>query len=945
MRVYDLARQLEMSNKELIDKMHFLGIEVKSHSSSIEDSVVRTVLDHLESAEESGAPAAAKPQATPSRPAQPAPRPPEPPAPPKLDARALALQALERAKARRRQQEAEQAGAGEATLVAPEYQKVELGGGARTRPATTEPPAAPVAATPAAPSAPAPQAPQTAVAPAAAPVAPPPAASPAPIVAGPPQPAAPPQAPASAPQPPRQAPPQYAGHRPQPAPGAPATAPAARPQRPRLSSRNVELQQLPSLPKRKSQPPRGGERGADLTVPPVIDVMKLRPTRRPLVAKKPDEKEDDRRKRGGPVKQAAPIGTKKIRPGRFLNLLNLEDTVQGAAQRRAARLRAAGQSQGRGGHHAAVVREPRIFKLHGDLTVAEFAQRIGVQAAEVIGKAMGLGQMLTMNQLISADLCELLASELGLHVEIVPENDELDVAEYVQDLGKEGDLAPRPPVVTVMGHVDHGKTSLLDAIRKTNVAGGEFGGITQHIGAYHVETSRGEVVFLDTPGHAAFTAMRARGASVTDIVVLIVAADDGVMPQTVEAINHARAANAPIVVAINKVDLPDANIQRVKNELMQYSLLGEELGGDTIMCEVSAKTGQGIDALLEMIVLQAEILELKAPINERAHGVVIESEIDPLRGISATVLVQAGTLRVGDAFVCGDVSGRVRMMLDDFGHDVESALPAHPVEILGLDGCPAVGENFLVLENEKMARQIAEIREKRRRRQTQNKAQRPHVTLEGLADYLKQDDKPKDLNIVLKADVQGSVEAVSDAIQRLATEKVRVQILHSGVGAVSESDVQLAMASDAVILGFNVRPDQTANELAAQEGIDIKTYRVIYELLEELQAAMLGMLDKKFKEVTRGSAEIRQIFRISRLGNIAGCHVTTGVIGRNDKVRLVRDGKVVYEGRLSTLKRMKDDIREAAAGFECGMTLVDFQDIKEGDVIEAFTEEEVAQTL
>jgi translation initiation factor IF-2 len=393
------------------------------------------------------------------------------------------------------------------------------------------------------------------------------------------------------------------------------------------------------------------------------------------------------------------------------------------------------------------------------------------------------------------------------------------------------------------------------------------------------------------------------------------------------------------------VDLPGANIQKVRNELMQHSLFGEELGGDTIICEVSAKKGVGIDHLLEMILLQAEIMELKANPEGRAQGVVIESEVDPQRGISATILIRRGTLKSGDPFVCGDVSGRVRLMRDEMGKEVTEAKPAHPVEILGLSGCPQVGEAFLVLESERAARQIAAVRQERRRRQSQNAALKPHVTMEGLADFLKKDDKPKELNIILKADVQGSVEAVSQSMARLSTEKVNIRIIHSGVGTVTESDVQLAMASDALVIGFNIRPDSAAADLARSEGIDIKVYRIIYQLLEELEAAMLGMLDKKFKEVARGVAAIRQVFKVSRMGNIAGCYVTEGVIHRNDRMRLVRDGVVVFEGYLNTLRRVKDDVSSVQAGYECGITLKDYQDIKEGDLIETYVHEEVAQTL
>jgi translation initiation factor IF-2 len=620
--------------------------------------------------------------------------------------------------------------------------------------------------------------------------------------------------------------------------------------------RNVELQQLPSLPKRKAPPARGKQ--DELTVP-TIDVMRLRPVRRPGAKKGDAEKdaaEKAARKRPALTKQPT-AGGKKIRPGRFLNITALEenpviDRVSGKAPK---------PKTGQGHKQAAPVPLPKVFQLYGDLTVAEFAERIHSTPQEIILKAMTLGEMLSINQFITHDLCELIAADLGINIEIVEETDELDVAHVAQAEVSDEDFLPRPPVVTVMGHVDHGKTSLLDAIRKTKVADGEFGGITQHIGAYRVQTHRGEIVFLDTPGHAAFTAMRARGAKVTDIDILIVAADDGVMPQTIEAINHARAANAPIIVAINKVDKPGANPLKVRNDLMQHSLISEELGGDTIICEVSAKKGIGIDNLLEMIQLQAEIMELKAPQDIRAEGVIIESNVDPQRGITATVLVQTGTLKAGDPFGCGDVSGRVRLMLDDRGHRVEKALPSYPVKILGLDGCPQVGEKFLVLESEREAREIAQVREQRRRRQAQNKGMRPHMTLEGLSSYLSEETKAKDLNIFLKADVQGSVEAVCDAMQHLSTEKVSVRILHAAVGGVTETDVQLAMASDAVIIGFNVRPDSTAADLAQQEGIEIKTYRVIYELLEEIASAMLGLLDRKFKEVARGSAEIRQVFQ------------------------------------------------------------------------------------
>ena len=1028
MRVYDLAKQVGLTNKELMEKLIDMGVEVKSHSSSIDDKSVRAILESMEGQKPKPPAPVMKPAASPKiapekKPVLQESPPPAPvetpePIPSKIDARALALQALERAKARRAQQHqaqlehpVEQEPVQPLKVVAPEHQRVELGGVRSRQTQSAEPSVQEVAP----PSASAAQ-PQEQPAPATAAPTPPPAPverkePPTPTTPiSQPQPAQPahaaretesargqfPPRPSKPPMRDQQRPgggrsdqrteqrPDRGDYRsdrgerggfrggersdrgpsssqrpgsPYPArrteesftpgtgrPGGHAAPGAGRPGQPqqRVIRRNVELQQLPSLPKRKAPPARGGK-SDDLTVP-TIDVMRLRPVRRPGAKKTDAEKdaaEKAARKRPALAKQQV-VGGKKIRPGRFLNITALEETPVVDRTGKAPKQKA-GQAQGH--KQAAPVPLPKVFQLYGDLTVAEFAERIHSTPQEIILKSMTLGEMLSINQLISHDLCELIATDLGINIEIVEETDELDVAHVTQAEVADEDRLPRPPVVTVMGHVDHGKTSLLDAIRKTNVAEGEFGGITQHIGAYRVQTHRGEIVFLDTPGHAAFTAMRARGASVTDIVILIVAADDGVMPQTIEAINHARAANAPIIVAINKVDKPGANVQKVRNDLMQYSLIGEELGGDTIICEVSAKKGIGIDNLLEMIQLQSEIMELKAPQHNRSEGVIIESNVDPQRGITATVLVQTGTLKAGDPFVCGDVSGRVRLMLDDRGQRVDKALPSYPVKILGLDGCPQVGEKFLVLETEREAREIAQVREQRRRRQAQNKGMRPHMTLEGLSSYLSEETKSKDLNIILKADVQGSVEAVSDAMMHLSTEKVSVRLLHAAVGAVTETDVQLAMASDAVIIGFNVRPDNAANDLAQQEGIEIKTYRVIYELLEEIAAAMLGLLDRKFKEVARGAAEIRQVFKISKFGNVAGCYVTSGTITRNDKMRLVRDGKVVYQGTLATLRRIKDDVKEVQAGYECGITFTNFNDFREGDVIETYTEEEVHQTL
>jgi translation initiation factor IF-2 len=916
MRVYELAKQLGVSNKELLDRLHNLGVEVKSHSSSIDDKAVRLVFEQEEKKKAPAAPSKEEADkkiqkvAAPRKPpkAKMAPEPPKE-APPRIDARAIALEAIARAKARKRDQVQQQqlaeveekpAAPDKTALAPPKPQRVDLGA---EKPHVQPPPVPPAMGVPVGTATPVP-----------------------------------------------------AERKPEVREKAVAPAPAEqrpRPSRPDMRRRTVELEQLPSLPKRTPAPSHGPRKKIpDLTIPPSIEVMKLRPTRRPGGGKRTETEEEKAARKKGLRTKGTSGGEKRIRPGRFINLENLEETVIDVGTgKRVIRPRATvltGREKipaFKRSLRPALAPIPKVVKIYGDLTVGEFAEKMNVTPAEIISKAFEMGEMLTVNKLISSEMCELLAAAFEVTVEVIPEGDEYDIKALLPADVDPAHLKSRPPVVTIMGHVDHGKTTLLDAIRKTNVAEGEFGGITQHIGAYHVETERGEIVFLDTPGHEAFTAMRARGAGVTDIVVLTVAADDGLMPQTVEAINHARAAKVPILVAINKIDLPGANIHKVRTELMQYSLLGEELGGDTIICEISAKKAIGIDNLLEMILLQAEIMELKANPGIPAQGVVIESKIDPQRGINATVLIRQGTLKAGDPFVCGDVSGRVRQMRNDRGNLVQDAPPAHPVEILGLDGCPQVGEKFLVVESERQARQIAQVREVRRRRQVQNAALRPHVTLEGLADYLNQDDKPKILNLILKADVQGSVEAVSQSMNRLSTGKVTINILHGGVGAVTESDVQLAMASDAIIIGFNVRPDAGAADLARTEGIEVKTYRIIYNLLEELHAAMLGMLDKKFREVARGSAEIRQVFRVSRMGNIAGCYVTHGAVSRGDKMRLVRDGAVVHEGELSSLRRIKDDVSSVQSGYECGITIRDYQDIKEGDVIETYGFEEVDQTL
>jgi len=587
--------------------------------------------------------------------------------------------------------------------------------------------------------------------------------------------------------------------------------------------------------------------------------------------------------------------------------------------------------------------EPRKVEIRGEVTVGRFAEKIGVPANEVIAKLLALGEPRTINQVLDADLCELLGLEFGVEVEIIPESDEYDLREYMEK-DREERMVPRPPVVTIMGHVDHGKTTLLDYIRSSRVVEGEVGGITQHIGAYRVATPRGEITFLDTPGHEAFTSMRARGASVTDIVVLVVAADDGVMPQTVEAINHARAANVPIIVAINKTDLPDANPGRVRQELMHHNLVPEDLGGDTIFVEISAKTGQGVDQLLEMILLQAEILELKADPERRAEGVVIESRMDPTRGATCTLLVKKGTLRVGDVLVIGRHYGRVRAMMDEYGRPVKSAGPSFPVEVLGLGGSPEAGEPFLVMPDERSARQVALLRDERRRQRLLGSLGPRAVSLENIHELV-EEGKVKEFRLILKADVQGSVEAITQALARISSEKIKLRILHAAVGPVTESDVNLAKASEAVIVGFNVRPDQAARTLAERENVEIKLYRVIYELLDAVRKAMTAAIEPEKREIPLGRAEVRRTFRISKVGTVAGCYVVEGEVRRNAQARLVRDGIVVYEGTIASLRRVKEDVERVPHGFECGIALANYQDIKEGDILEVFETEVIPVEL
>ena len=571
------------------------------------------------------------------------------------------------------------------------------------------------------------------------------------------------------------------------------------------------------------------------------------------------------------------------------------------------------------------------------ITVGQLAEKIGQTPANIIKLLFLLGTMVTINSALSDEQVELICLEYGFDAEKHVEVNEINFEE-IEIVDDESDLVPRCPVVTIMGHVDHGKTTLLDTIRKSAVVEGEFGGITQHIGAYQVDVNGKKVTFLDTPGHEAFTAMRARGAQVTDIVIIVVAADDGVMPQTKEAIDHAKAAGVPIVVAINKIDKEGADPERIKGEMSEYGLLPEDWGGDTVYCEISAKKGIGIDELLETLIVVAELADLKANPNRYAYGSVVEGKLDRGRGPVATLLVENGTLRAGDPIVVGTAHGRVRQMLDDRGKVIKEALPATPVEITGLNDVPVAGDKFMVFESEKQARSVGESRLKAKL--DKERSVGAAMSLDDLFSQIK-DGEVLDLNIIVKADVQGTAEAVKASLEKIDVEGVRVNVIRSTAGGISESDVLLATASKAIIYGFNVRPNAKVRQKAEEEGIEIRLHNIIYKMVEEIETAMKGMLAPEIKEVITGQAEIRQVIKVSKVGNIAGCYVTDGFIRRNCGVRLIRDGVVVYEGKLGSLKRFQDDVKEVTSGFECGLSIENFNDIKEGDIVEGYIMEEV----
>ncbi len=585
--------------------------------------------------------------------------------------------------------------------------------------------------------------------------------------------------------------------------------------------------------------------------------------------------------------------------------------------------------------------EERRIVVDEATTVKEFAEKLKLGVNDIIKKLITKGIMANLNQVIDVEVARELAVELGYELKTAEES---EVEETVEEVEDDADLTTRPPVVTIMGHVDHGKTSLLDTIRKTKVTESEAGGITQSIGAYTVKLDKGAVTFVDTPGHEAFTAMRSRGAAVTDIVVLVVAADDGVMPQTVEAIHHARAAEVPVVVAINKIDKPGANVDRIMQELATHELISEEWGGSTIFCQVSAKENIGIENLLEMLILQSDILELKANANRHAFGTIIESKLDKGRGAVATVLVQKGTLKIGDPFVAGIHSGKVRALFDDKGGRIEEAGPSIPVEVLGFAGVPNAGDIFMVAETDRKAAQIASTRQAQQRVEGLTEQSRGHVRLENLHAHITKGEV-RDLNIIIKADVQGSIEAVTKALHDISVETVRIRVLHGAVGGITETDVSLAAASDAIIIGFNVRPTEQARVLAEADDVDVRLYSVIYNAIDDVKAALEGMLAPEYREVVTGRAEVRDVFHITKVGTIAGCMVTSGKVTRNSECRLIRDSVVVVTSKVESLKRFKDDAKEVASGYECGMGIEKYNDVKAGDVIETFMVETVEKKL
>ncbi|MEJ5365838.1 MAG: translation initiation factor IF-2 [Desulfosoma sp.] len=965
MRVHELAKELDMNSKELLDRILKMGISVKNHMSTLSESAIAKIREHLQGA-------GAK----------------------KVEEKRIGRQVIRRRK-KTEMEELAEAEAAQVLEEAPVAGEEPLGAEAAAE-AAAEVSEAPVSAEPAAPvtvepapPAPTPAEPAEEKAPAAEPVAKP---EPPPAYVEPeaaePTPAEPPvrEAAVSVPTLEEPAPAvvekpledREAAARAVPEPTPP---PAEKIAPVEPLGEPVKAEPAPVVPlreepemgvavgeeeaeaaaeegeeedekgkkkkaKRRRRKRRKDEPARIISLPEVLpaepeEEAEVPPTVVRFIPEEQVSREPLRKKRVRPDEE--PVAPeKKLRKGRK-EVVGREDLYTKKELRAQEERGKAGLRREEIGPQKPVVTVPKAIKrrirIDEAITVANLAKQMGVKATEIIKKLLLLGLPANINQAIDYDAAALVAAEFNYEVEKAGFEEE-DILHTTED--RPEDLKPRPPVVTVMGHVDHGKTSLLDAIRHTKVIDEEAGGITQHIGAYFVELDGRHITFLDTPGHEAFTAMRARGAKVTDIVILVVAADDGVMQQTVEAINHAKAAGVPIMVAINKIDKPNANPDRVKRELSEHGLLPEEWGGDVTMVEISAKKKIGIEELLEMVLLQAELLELKANPNKPARGRVIEAKLDKGRGPVATILVQEGTLKEGDAYVCGTYSGRVRSMFNDKGQRISAAGPSVPVEVLGLSGVPNAGDDFVVLADEKQAKMVAEHRQLRAREKELSRTTK--VTLEKLYEQIR-DGQIKEINVILKTDVQGSLEAIRDSLLKLSTPEVKVSLIHAGTGAVSESDVMLASASNAIIIGFNVRADAKAQELAEQEKVSIRYYDVIYQILDDIKDAMVGLLEPQYQEEILGRAEVRQTFHISRIGTVAGCYVTEGKVERNAKARLVRDGVQVWDGKISSLKRFKDDAREVKAGFECGLTLENFNDIKVGDILEVYRMVEVAPVL
>ncbi len=698
----------------------------------------------------------------------------------------------------------------------------------------------------------------------------------------------------------------------------------------------VPAEAAPAVAEQAAQAPVAGEKAEKKPAAETAEPTKKRRRRRRGRKKKEAEEEVLTPEKLEQAIEEAQEKAKKKRKKRHPEIS--EEEIEASIRQTLAAMHGTGKRRkyrrSKTGEEEVVEEESNVIRTPEFITTAELASMLGVTPAEVIQKCLKMGLMVSMNQRLDADSIVMIADEFGYDAEIISDYEAEEMAEE-EEVEDESQLEPRAPVITVMGHVDHGKTSLLDYIRNTNVVAGEKGGITQHIGAYEVEVDGKKITFLDTPGHEAFTAMRARGAQVTDIVVLVVAADDHVMPQTIEAINHAKAAGVPIIVAINKIDKPNANPDLIKKELADHGVLVEDWGGRYQCVEISAKTGQNVDKLLEAMLLEAEILDLKANPNRPAKGTVLEARLDRGRGVVATVLVQNGTLHVGDPFVAGLYAGRVRAMFDERDRPVNEAGPSRPVQVVGFDGLPQAGDPFQVVSSEREAREISTRRQQLRREQQLRRGQR--ISLDEISRRIREGEtEVRELPLIIKADVDGSLEAISDTLMKLSTKEVAVNIIHRGVGAVTESDVLLAAASGAVILGFHVRASNTVRELAEREGVDIRLYDVIYDLANDVRDALEGLLEPEKKEEVIGTAEVRQTFKVPKVGTVAGCYVQSGKITRNDRVKVYRDGKLIFEGGIASLKRFKDDVREVTAGLECGIGLAGFDDIKVGDIIEAY---------